>query len=144
MHRVESRHRINKIYFKSSRCLAVVDGLLFLEHPEYVSTHWKFIHEKKIIGQGNFASKVQSHLRLVNPAEVCSGLGALILTKQIMISSRSNVKINFTLGSNCQSTMHKFDLRQVSFDSKLSCIIRKILQMLHEELSNSKDSRTLR
>ena len=34
----------------SDKCTAVVDGSFFPETPEYISAHWKFIYERKIIG----------------------------------------------------------------------------------------------
>ena len=64
-------------------------------------------------------------------AEVCGGLGVLTSIKQIMIQHSQNNKIDLMLGSDCQSAIHKFSLRQkvISFDSKLSYIVRKLLHM---------------
>lgn len=47
---------------KSNKCLAIVDGSFFPKHPTFISTHWKFACDKKIIGAGGFAAKVQPHL----------------------------------------------------------------------------------
>ena len=62
---------------ESNKCLAIVDGFFFSAHPEFNPTHWKFIYKKKIIGQGGFIAKVQSHLQSAYAAEVCGGLGVL-------------------------------------------------------------------
>ena len=62
---------------------------------------------------------------------MCGGLGVLTLIKQAIIGSKSGIKIDFTLRSVCQSSIHKFDLKErvVSFDSKLSFIVREILHL---------------
>ena len=62
---------------ESNKCLAIVDGSFFPAHPEFISTHWKFIYKKKIIGKGGFVAKVQSHLQSAYTAEVCGGLRVL-------------------------------------------------------------------
>ena len=69
---------------ESNKCLAIVDGSFFPAYPEFISTHWKFIYKKKIIGQGSFVAKVQSHLQSVYAAEVCGDLGVLLSIQQIM------------------------------------------------------------
>ena len=57
-------------------------------------------------------SKVEPHLRSACAVEVNSGLMELMFMKQVMMISESDIKTYFTLGSNCQSTMHKFDSKQ--------------------------------
>ena len=60
-----------------NKFLAIVDGSFFLAHLEFISAYWKFIYKKKIIGQGGFIAKVQSHLQSAYAAEVCGGLRVL-------------------------------------------------------------------
>ena len=62
---------------ESNKCLVIVDGPFFPAHPEFISAYWKFIYNKKIIGQGGFVAKVQSYLQSAYAAEVCGGLGVL-------------------------------------------------------------------
>ena len=59
---------------ESNKYSAIVDGSFFPAHLEFISAHWKFIYNKKIIGQGGFVAKVQSHLQSAYAAEVCGGL----------------------------------------------------------------------
>ena len=59
---------------ESNKCLAIVDGSFFPAHPEFISAHWKFIYNKKIIGQGGFVAKVQSYLQSAYAAKVYGGL----------------------------------------------------------------------
>ena len=47
---------------RSNKYFAIVDGSFFPEHPAFISAHWKFACEKKIIGTGGFAAKVQPRL----------------------------------------------------------------------------------
>ena len=69
---------------ESNEYSAIVDGSFFLVHPEFISAHWKFIYNKKIIGQGSFVAKVQPHLQFAYAAEVCGGLGVLSSIQQVM------------------------------------------------------------
>jgi len=69
---------------ESNKCSAIVDGSFFPAHPEFISAHWKFIYNKKIIGQGGFVAKVQSHLQSAYAAKVCRGLGVLSSIQQVM------------------------------------------------------------
>ena len=68
--------------------IAVVDGSFFLEHLEYISAHWKFIHRKKIIGQGQVIAKVDPHLQSAYAAEACGRLGVLAEIKGILRSKK--------------------------------------------------------
>ena len=38
--------------------LAIVNGFFFLEYPEYVSAHQKFIYDKQVVGNGGFVTRV--------------------------------------------------------------------------------------
>ena len=35
---------------ESNQCSAIVDGSFFPAYPEFISAHWKFIYNKKIVG----------------------------------------------------------------------------------------------
>ena len=109
----------------SNKYIAVVDGFFFPIHFEFISAHWKFIYESKVIGYGGFVVKVQTYLQSVYAAEVCSGLGVLMSIKQIMMYHSQVKKIDLMLGLDCQSAIHKFSSRQrvISIDSKLSYIV---------------------
>jgi len=113
---------------ESNQCSAIVDGSFFPAHPEFISAHWKFIYNKKIVGQGGFVAKVQSHLQSAYAAEVCGGLGVLSSIQQVMDCSGQRKKIDFALGTDCQSAIHKFLFIQkvVPFDSKLSYEVREL------------------
>ena len=63
--------------FKSNKCVVIVDGSFFLEHPTFISVHWKFACDKKIIGASGFVEKAQSHLQSAYAAKVCGGLGII-------------------------------------------------------------------
>ena len=113
---------------ESNKCLAIVDGSFFPAHPEFISAHWKFIYNKKIMGQGGFVAKVQSHLQSAYAAKVCVGLGVLSSIQQVMDCQDQRKKIDFALGTDCQSAIHKFLSIQkvVPFDSKLSYEVREL------------------
>jgi len=85
----------------SNRCIAVVDSSFFPIYPEFISVHWKFVYENKVIGYGGFVAKVQIHLQSAYVAEVYGGLGVLTSIKQIMIQHSQNNKIDLMLGSDC-------------------------------------------
>ena len=121
----------------SDKCIAAVDGSFFPEHPEYISAYWKFIYDRKIIGQGGFVVKSHPCIQSARAAEVCGGLGALATIDHILIDHHMR-KINLTLGSNCQSAIHIFNTRQriVSFNSKISEVVREILQIKRLHLNN--------
>ena len=88
---------------------------------------------KKVIGQGEFIAKAQQYPQSVCAAEVCRGLGILSSIEDTL-TEQTKARINLTIGSNCQSATHKFNARQkvVSFDSKLSEIMREFLQIRNE------------
>ena len=121
----------------SGKCLAVVDGSFFPEHQEYISAHWMFVYKKKVIGQGGFVAKVEQHLQSAYSSEVCGGLGILSSIKEIM-TGQTEERINFTIGSDCQSAIHMFKTRQkvISFNSKLSEIVREILHIRNKFVKN--------
>ena len=113
---------------ESNKCSAIVDGSFFPAHPEFISAHWKFIYNKKIIGQDSFVAKVKSHLQYAYAAEVCGGLRVLSSIQQVMDRPGQRKKIDFALGTDCQSAIHKFLSIQkvVPFDSKLSYEVREL------------------
>ena len=45
-----------------NNCSVIVDGSFFSEHPEYISAHWKFIYNKKVVGSRSFVVKVLMYL----------------------------------------------------------------------------------
>ena len=49
------------VAIKSNKDVAIVDRSFFSEHKEYVSVHWKFIHEKKIFRSGGFVVKAPTY-----------------------------------------------------------------------------------
>ena len=102
----------------SNKCLAVVDGSFFPEHPEFISAHWLFSYDRKVIGRSGFVAKVPTHLQSAYAAEVYGELGVLTSIKQIMTDGDSLRKFDLMLGSDYQSSIHKFDSshRVVSFD----------------------------
>ena len=116
---------------KSNKCLAIVDGSFFPEHPSFISAHWKFACDKKIIGAGGFVAKVQPHLQSAYAAEVCGGLGIATSVQHILESFHCVDKIDFSIGTDCQSAIHRFssDQRVVSFDTALSYEIREFLRL---------------
>ena len=58
--------------------------------------------------------------------------------KQIIMHHNQVKKINLILGLDCQSAIHKFSLRQrlISFDSKLSYVIRELLYVKQSYINN--------
>ena len=114
---------------ESNKYLAIVDGSFFPVHPEFISIYWKFIYKKKIISKGGFVAKVQSHLQSTYTSKVCGGLGVLSSIQQFMDCQGQQKKISFALRTDYQSTIYKFLSKQkvVSFDSKLSYEVRKLL-----------------
>ena len=119
---------------RSNKCMAIVDGSFFPEHSVFISAHWKFIYEKKIIGSGGFVAKVDSHLQSAYAAELCGGLGILHSIQSLFDKCNFTDKVNFRLGSDCQSALHRFSSQQkvVSFDSKLSYEVREFLRLKHK------------
>ena len=91
-----------------NKCSAIVDRFFFPAHLEFIFAHWKFIYNKKIIGQGGFVAKVQSHLQSAYAAEVYGGLGVLSSIQQVMDRPGQRKKIDFALGADCQSAIYKF------------------------------------
>ena len=85
----------------SNKCLAVVDGLFFPNHPEFISAHWLFAYDRKVIGRSGFVAKVQTHLQPAYASEVCGGVGVLTSVKQIMMDGDSLRKVDLMLGSDC-------------------------------------------
>ena len=65
----------------SDKCLAIVDGSFFPIHPKFISAHWKFVYDRKVIGHGEFVVKVLPHLQSAYAAEVCDRLGVLTSIK---------------------------------------------------------------
>ena len=80
-------------------------------YPEFISAHWKFVYESKVIGHGGFVAKVQTYLQLAYAAKVYGGLGVLTLIKQIMIHHSQAKKFDLMLGLDYQSTIQKFSSR---------------------------------
>ena len=121
---------------KSNKCLAIADGSFFPEHPSFISAHWKFACDKKIIGAGGFVAKVQPHLQSAYAAEVCGGLGIATSVQHILESFHCVDKIDFSIGTDCQSAIHRFssDQRAVSFDAALSYEIREFLRLKRKHL----------
>ena len=113
---------------ESNKCLAIVDGSFFPAYPEFISAHWKFIYNRKIIGQGGFVAKVQPHLQSAYAAEVYGGLRVFSSIQQVIDRPGQRKKIDFALGTDCQSAIHKFLSIQkvVPFDSKLSYEVREL------------------
>ena len=107
---------------KSNKCIARVDGSFFPEYKESMSTHWKFIFKKKILGYGGFVAKVPMHLQLAHAAEACSVLGVLSVVKEALDGLNERSKIDLCIRTDCQSTIHRFlsKRRVISLDSKLS------------------------
>ena len=122
---------ITQCILTSNKCIAVVDSSFFPIHSEFISAHWKFVYESKVIGYGGFVAKVQTYLQSAYAAEVCSRLEVLTSIKQIMIHYSQDNKIDLMLESDYQSVIHKFSSRQKvnSFDSKLSYIICELLHI---------------
>ena len=85
----------------SNRFSAMIDGSFFPEHPEFISAHWKFIRQNKIIGKGGFAAIVEPYLQSAHAAEVHGGLGVLSSMKQIMDSFNQEKKVDLLLGIDC-------------------------------------------
>ena len=115
----------------SHHCLAIVDGSFFPKHLEYISAYWKFIYNRRVFGKGNFVAKVTPHLQSAYAAEVCGGLGILSSVKQIMDALPQKNLIDLTIGTDCQSAIHRFSSKQhvVSFDSALSYKVREFLHI---------------
>ena len=116
---------------KSNKCLAIVDGSFFPEHPTFISAHWKFICDKKIIGAGGFVAKAQLHLQSAHAAEACGGLGIASSIQHILDSFHYAEKIDIRISSNYQSAICKFSSTQkaASFDKALSYEIREFLSL---------------
>ena len=93
------------------------------------------MHMKKIIGQVGFVAKVQHHLQSAYAAEVCGGLGVLSSVEKAFIR-QTKQKISLTIGTDCQSAMHKFTTNQkvISFNSKLSDIVREFARIRKEHI----------
>ena len=91
-----------------------------------------------MIGHGRFVVKVPPHLQSAYVAKVCSRLGVLTPIKQIMIHHSQVKKIDLMLGSDYQSAIHKFSLRQrvISFNSKLSYIVQELLHIKWSYINN--------
>ena len=53
---------ITQCILTSNKCLAVVNDSFFPIHPKFISAHWKFVYESKVIGYGGFIAKVQTYL----------------------------------------------------------------------------------
>ena len=121
---------------KSNKCLAIVDGSFFPEHPAFISAHWKFVFDKKIIGTGGFVAKVQPHLQSAYAAEVCGGLGIMSSIQHLLDEFHYMEKIDISIGTDCQSAIHKFssDQKVVSFDMSLSYEIREFLRLKRKYL----------
>ena len=121
---------------KSNKCLAIADGSFFPEHPSFISAHWKFVCDKKIIGAGGFVAKVQPHLQSAYAAEVCGGLGIVTSVQHVLESFHCVDKIDISIGTDCQSAIHKFSSNQrvVSFDTALSYEIREFLRLKRKYL----------
>lgn len=90
----------------SNRFLAIVDGSFFLEHPEFILAHWKFIYQNRIVGKGGFVAIVEPHAQSAHAAEVCGGLGVLSSAEPIMDRFNQEKKVNLLLGTDCQSAIH--------------------------------------
>ena len=80
---------------------------------------------------------MQPPLRSACAAEVCRGLGVLVAI-EIVQGDRACSKINFVLGSDCQSDIHKFSTRQkiMSFNSRISEVVREFLRIRNKCMNN--------
>ena len=84
--------------------------------------------------------KALKNLVLACAAEVCGVLGVLSMVKDALDSLGEKHKIDFSIRFNCQSTIHRFLLRQrvVTLGSKLSYKAYKLLHIKQLDIRNLK------
>ena len=72
-----------KSTFFTDNCFVVVDGSFFPEYLEFIIAYWFFVIRMQLIGTESFVAKVNRDLQSLFAAEVCRGLGVLLLVLKV-------------------------------------------------------------